>query len=46
MQSVERAFADFGCVPVETLFDQLKAVIVEDQRSGGATLLENAEFGR
>ena len=46
MQSLERAFADFGGVPMEMLFDQLKAVIVEDQRPGGGKLLENAEFGR
>ncbi len=46
VQSLERAFADFGGVPQEILFDQLKAVIVEDQRPGGGKLLENAEFGR
>jgi transposase len=46
MESLERAFAAFGGVPREILFDQLKAVIVEDQRPGGGKLLENAEFGR
>lgn len=46
MQSLERAFAAFGGVPVEILFDQLKAVIIEDQRPDGGKLLENAEFGR
>jgi hypothetical protein len=46
MQSLERAFADFGGGPREILFDQLKAVIIEDQRPDGGKLLENAEFGR
>jgi hypothetical protein len=46
MQSLERAFADFGGVPREILFDQLKAVVIEDQRPDGGKLLENAEFGR
>jgi transposase len=46
MQSLERAFADFGGVPLEVLFDQLKAVIIGDQRPAGGTLLENAEFAR
>jgi transposase len=46
MRSPKRACADFGGVPREILFDQLKAVIVEDQRPGDGKLLENAEFGR
>lgn len=46
MQGLERAFAYFGGVPQEVLFDQLKAVIVEDHRPGGGRLLENAEFAR
>jgi transposase len=46
MQSLERAFAAFGGVPAEILFDQLKAVIIEDQRPDGGTLLANVEFGR
>jgi transposase len=46
MQSLERAFADFSGVPREILFDQLKAVVIEDQRPDGGKLLENAEFGR
>ncbi len=33
-------------MPRELLFDQLKAVIVEDHRPGGGRLLENAEFAR
>jgi len=43
---LERAFAAFGGVPRELLFDQLKSVIVEDQRPTGGRLLENPEFGR
>jgi transposase len=42
----QTAFADFGGVPLEVLFDQLKAVIIGDQRPAGGTLLENAEFAR
>lgn len=29
---LEEAFTSFGGVPAELLFDQLKAVIIEDQR--------------
>ncbi len=46
MQGLEHAFTAFGGVPQEVLFDQLKAVIVEDHRPGGGRLLENAEFAR
>lgn len=46
MQGLEHAFAFFAGVPLEVLFDQLKAVIVEDHRPGGGRLLENAEFAR
>jgi transposase len=46
MHGIERAFAAFGGVPAELLFDQMKSVIVEDQRPGGGRLLENPEFGR
>lgn len=46
MCGLERAFAVFGGVPHEILFDQMKAVIVEDHRPGGGRLLENAEFLR
>lgn len=46
MLGLERAFAAFGGVPRELLFDQLKAVIVEDHRGAGGRLLENAEFLR
>lgn len=43
---LEAAFAYFGGVPHELLFDQLKAVIVDDQRAGGGKLLEHPEFLR
>jgi transposase len=46
MLGLERAFAAFGGVPRELLFDQLKAVVVEDHRGVGGRLLENAEFLR
>lgn len=46
MLGLERAFAAFGGVPHEILFDQLKAVIVADHRPGGGRLLENPEFLR
>ena len=36
----------FGGVPAELLFDQMKAVIIEDQREVGGKLLENIEFVR
>ena len=45
-RGLEEAFAFFGGVPVELLFDQMKAVIVDDEREIGGRLLENAEFGR
>lgn len=35
MQALERAFAAFGGVPQELLFDQMKSVIVEDHRGTG-----------
>ena len=46
MRGLEDAFAYFGGVPAELLFDQLKAVIVDDEREIGGRLLENAEFMR
>jgi transposase len=45
-RGLEDAFAFFGGVPAELLFDQMKAVIVEDQREIGGRLLENPEFMR
>jgi len=46
MLGLERAFHAFGGVPQELLFDQMKAVVVEDHRGSGGKLLENAEFLR
>ena len=46
MGALEEAFAFFGGVPAELLFDQMKAVIIEDDREIGGKLLENAEFMR
>lgn len=46
IRGLEEAFASFGGVPAELLFDQLKAVIIEDRRPEGGKLLENAEFRR
>jgi hypothetical protein len=46
MRGLEEAFAFFGGVPAELLFDQMKAVIVDDAREIGGRLLENAEFMR
>lgn len=46
MLGLERAFASFGGVPHEILFDQMKSVIVGDHRPTGGRLLENPEFLR
>ena len=46
MRGLEEAFAYFGGVPQELLFDQMRAVVVEDQRADGGKLLENPEFLR
>lgn len=46
MRGLESAFRYFGGVPAELLFDQMKAVIVEDKREVGGRLMENAEFLR
>ena len=46
LTGLEAAFTYFGGVPHELLFDQLKAVIVEDGRADGGKLLENPEFLR
>ena len=46
MTGLEAAFACFGGVPRELLFDQLKAVILEDRRPVGGRVLENPEFLR
>ena len=46
MSGLEAAFHYVGGVPAELLFDQLKAVILEDRRPGGGRVLENPEFLR
>jgi transposase len=46
MAGLESAFTAFGGVPKELLFDQLKAVVIADERPGGGKLLENPEFLR
>lgn len=46
MSGLEDAFAFFGGVPVEVLFDQMKAVINSDLRDAGGTLKTNVRFAR
>ena len=46
ISGLEEAFAYVGGVPTELLFDQMKAVIVDDHRLDGWKLLENPEFLR
>lgn len=43
---LEDAFAYFGGVPQELLFDQMKTVITKDLRLEGGALVRNAEFLR
>lgn len=43
---LEQAFAFFGGVPRELLFDQMRSVVTRDLRPEGGRLLENAEFLR
>ena len=45
-EGLEEAFTFFGGVPHELLFDQMKAVIIKDERDDGGRLTENAEFLR
>jgi transposase len=45
-RGLEAAFEFFGGVPAELLFDQMSAVITEDRRNEGGSLVENAEFLR
>jgi transposase len=45
-QGLEEAFAFFGGVPREVLFDQMKAVITKDLRLLGGQLVINEEFLR
>ena len=46
MEGLENAFASFGGVPRELLFDQMRSVVISDERIGGGTLMLNAEFLR
>lgn len=46
MSGLEEAFGYFGGVPRELLFDQMKAVVLEDHRAEDGRLLENPEFLR
>jgi transposase len=46
ISGLEEAFAFFGGVPREILFDQMASVITRDLRDQGGTLVENAEFLR
>ena len=46
LQGLEAAFASFDGVPSELLFDQMKAVIVRNERDAGGRITENAEFLR
>ena len=46
IRGLEAAFSFFGGVPFELLFDQMKAVIIEDRRASAGALLKNAEFER
>ena len=45
-RGLEAAFAFFGGVPKELLFDQMKAVITRDLRLQGGQLVKNEEFLR
>ncbi len=45
-EGLEGAFAFFGGVPRELLFDQMKAVIIRGERDDGGRLTENTEFLR
>jgi hypothetical protein len=42
MGALQEAFEVFGGVPAELLFDQMKAVIIEDRRERGGKLLASA----
>ena len=46
MRGLEAAFVHFRGMPAEILFDQMKAVIIEDGRADGGRLVENPEFLR
>lgn len=46
VDGLEEAFAYFGGVPQELLFDQMRAVITRDLRLEGGALVRNTEFVR
>ncbi len=46
MRGPEEAFGFIGEVSNELLFDQMKALIIDDQRNVSWRVLENAEFIR
>ena len=43
---LESAFERFGGVPEELLFDQMRSVVLSDDRAGGGELVMNTEFLR
>ena len=46
MEALESAFDRFSGVPEELLFDQMRAVVLSDDRAAGGGLVLNAEFLR
>ena len=46
IDGLESAFDRFGGVPKEMLFDQMRSVVLSDERAGGGDLALNAEFLR
>ena len=46
IDGLESAFSHFGGVPQELLFDQMRSVVLSDDRTGGGKLVLNAEFLR
>jgi len=46
IRGLEDAFEYFGGVPQELLFDQMRSVVLSDERFGGCGLIMNAEFVR
>ena len=46
MEGLESAFDRFGGVPEELLFDQMRAVVLSDDRGAGGGLMLNEEFLR
>ena len=46
MRGLEAAFGHFRGIPAEMLFDQMKAVVIDDERADGGRLIANGEFLR